>query len=173
MRMNQGVEWAVHACLHLAWVGPETPVTATRLAEFNELPPAYLNKQLQALARAGIVRSTSGPRGGFVLARPAGHITMLDVVEAIDGSEPAFHCSEIRQRGPRPASKRSTRTPCQVAAVMSRAEAAWRHELESETIADVANEVAAALPSVPQGVRSWFDPPPTAVGVRTRRAKQA
>jgi Rrf2 family protein len=173
MRMNQGVEWAVHACLHLTWVGPDTPVTAARLAEFNELPPAYLNKQLQALARAGIVSSTPGPRGGFVLARPAERITMLDVVEAIEGGSPAFTCTEIRQRGPLPASKRSTRHPCEIAAVMSRAEAAWRHELESETIADVANDVAANLPSVPQGVRRWFTPVSTSVRVRTGRADTA
>jgi Rrf2 family protein len=173
MRMNQGVEWAVHACLHLAWVGPDTPVTAARLAEFNDLPPAYLNKQLQALARAGIVSSTPGPRGGFALARPAEHITMLDVVEAIEGATPAFVCTEIRQRGPLPASKRSARNPCEIASVMSRAEAAWRHELESETIADVADDVASKLPGVPQGVRRWFNPASTAVRVRTGRADTA
>ena len=47
MRMSQGVEWALHCCLNLAWTG--TPVPASRLAALYDLPPAYLNKQLQAL----------------------------------------------------------------------------------------------------------------------------
>jgi Rrf2 family protein len=156
MRMNRGVEWAVHACLHLAWIGADTPVTAARLAEFNELPPAYLNKQLQALARAGIVSSTPGPRGGFALARPPEQITMLDVVEAIDGPSPAFVCTEIRQRGPLAASKGDCRVPCEIASVMDQADAVWRSELAAQSIAEVAATVAGRLPQVPAGVRSWF-----------------
>src|SRR4051812_21587601 len=85
MRMSEGVEWALHSCLNLAWVEPGEAMTAARLAAFYELPTAYLNKQLQALARAGIVTSTPGPRGGFRLARPPERITLLDVVTAIEG----------------------------------------------------------------------------------------
>ena len=49
---------------------------------FDDLPPAYLNKQLQALVRAGILSSTPGPRGGFRLARRLEDISVLDVVVA-------------------------------------------------------------------------------------------
>ena len=50
--------------------------------------------------RAGVLETVKGPRGGYRLARPAAEITVLDVVEAIDGDEPAFRCTEIRRRGP-------------------------------------------------------------------------
>ena len=67
MRTSQGVEWALHACLNLSWL--DAPAPTGTLAAFYDLPPAYLNKQLQALVRAGILTSTPGPRGGFQLAR--------------------------------------------------------------------------------------------------------
>src|SRR3982074_1611026 len=100
MRMTEGVEWALHCCLNLSWVGPEQAVTAARLAAFYELPTAYLNKQLQALARAGILSSVSGPKGGFRLDRRPEQITLLDVVVAIDGPVDAFRCTEILHRSP-------------------------------------------------------------------------
>lgn len=52
MRMSEGVEWAIHSCLNLTWLEPGEAVTAARMAAFYALPAAYLNKQLQALARA-------------------------------------------------------------------------------------------------------------------------
>lgn len=60
--MNEGVEWALHSCVNLCFI-PGEAVTAKRLAAFYNLPTAYLNKQLQALSRAGILTSTSGPKG--------------------------------------------------------------------------------------------------------------
>nr|BFE48023.1 hypothetical protein GCM10017745_14500 [Saccharothrix mutabilis subsp. capreolus] len=97
--MGEGVEWAVHCCLNLAWIG-ERAIPATRLAAYYELPAAYLNKQLQALARAGLLTSTPGPRGGFRLARAPERITLMDVVSAVEGPDQAFRCTEIRHRGP-------------------------------------------------------------------------
>jgi Rrf2 family protein len=156
MKMGQGVEWALHACVNLAWAGSDRPVPVAALAELNELPLPYLNKQLQALARAGILTSHAGPRGGFALARPPAEITVLDVVQAIDGTEGAFRCTEIRRRGPLPASARDARTPCQIASVMGRAEAAWRAELAAETIADLAGQVEAKVPQTPVRIRGWI-----------------
>src|ERR1700754_431986 len=99
MRMNQGVEWAAHVLLSLAWVDDGAPVSTAALAASYELPQAYLNKQLQALVKAGLLESLPGARGGFRLARPAEKITLMDVVTAIEGPEPAFQCTEIRQQG--------------------------------------------------------------------------
>ena len=62
--MCEGVEWALHACITLDWIG-DRPVPAARLASTYALPAPYLNQHLQALARAGIGRSTPGPRGGL------------------------------------------------------------------------------------------------------------
>ncbi len=78
----------------------ERPVPAVRLAELHDVSSSYLAKQLQALSRAGLIRAAQGYAGGYELARPADEITVLDVVEAVDGPQPAFTCTEIRQRGP-------------------------------------------------------------------------
>ena len=157
MKMGQGVEWALHACVNLAWAGPERPLPVAALAELNDLPAPYLNKQLQALARAGVLTSVPGARGGFSLARPAEDITVLDVVQAVDGTEGAFRCTEIRQQGPLPASRSASRTPCQIASVMGRAEAAWRAELAAETIAGLAGQVEAKVPQTPVRIRRWLE----------------
>nr|WP_145743321.1 Rrf2 family transcriptional regulator [Saccharopolyspora dendranthemae] len=156
MRMNEGVEWAVHSCLNLAWLGDERAVPAAKLAGFYELPAAYLNKQLQALARAGILTSTSGPRGGFRLARPPEKITLMDVVAAIEGEEEAFRCTEIRHRGGSDSGVRS-KTPCEIHTSMRKAELAWRRELASQTIADIASSVEGHSSAAPERVRRWFD----------------
>ena len=141
MRMGQGVEWAAHVLLVLAWLEDDEPVPTAQLAAGYDLPPAYLNKQLQALVRAGLLVSLPGARGGFRLARPAEKITMMDVVAAIEGPEDAFQCTEIRQRGMGADSPPSHfRSTCAVASAMRRAELAWRRELAAQTVADVRAE---------------------------------
>lgn len=63
--MGEGVEWALHSCLNLAWIGAEHPVKAATLAAYYDLPAPYLNKQLQALARADILSSVPDRGAGF------------------------------------------------------------------------------------------------------------
>lgn len=140
--MSDGVEWAAHCCVVLAVVPPGHALPAARLAEYHGVPAAYLAKHLQALARAGIVETTKGPRGGYQLARPAADISMLDVVEAIEGDEPAFRCAEIRRRGPAAVPAREYRTKCAIHAVMNRADDAWRRELRNTSIADLLRQVS-------------------------------
>jgi Rrf2 family protein len=156
MRMSEGVEWALHSCLTLAWLGDAEPVPTARLAGTFELPPAYLNKQLQALAKAGIVRSTPGPRGGFRLARLPENITLLDVVNAIEGPDEAFQCQEIRQRGVgASAPKKEFREQCAVAAAMRRADVAWRRTLAEQTLADVKAAADRSAPESERLIRDW------------------
>jgi len=155
--MNQGVEWALHGCVALSWVARDRAIPAAKLAELNGLPAPYLNKQLQALAHAGVLRSTNGPKGGFRLARGPEEITVLDVVLAIEGEGEAFRCTEIRQRGPFPTPRRDCRVPCQIASVMHDAEMAWRRTLTERSIADIAAEVEASNPQVRKRICSWLD----------------
>jgi Rrf2 family protein len=158
MRMNEGVEWALHSCLLLTWLDDHGPVPTAKLAAAFELPPAYLNKQMQALSKAGIVASTPGARGGFLLARAPEEITLLDVVTAIEGPDEAFRCQEIRQRGiGASVPKRDFREQCVIAAAMRRADVAWRRELAAQTLADIR---AAADRGAPQAIdlaRSWYE----------------
>lgn len=136
--MSRGVEWGVHVLLLLVWAGDDAQLSTAQLAASHDLPRAYLNKQLQALAQAGLLASMPGVRGGFRLARPPEAISLLDVVEAIEGAEEAFRCTEIRRRGAGRALPASCfRSPCAVLAGMRRAEQAWRQELARQSIADV------------------------------------
>ncbi|TQM66743.1 BadM/Rrf2 family transcriptional regulator [Actinomadura hallensis] len=156
MRMSEGVEWALHECLNLTWLEPGEAVTAARLAKFYELPAAYLNKQLQALARAGILESTPGPRGGFRLARRPEDITVMDVVAAIEGPESAFRCQELVRRGPGDHEGVDYRKTCSISQTMRRAELAWRRELAAVTLADLKETVETRNPTVPGEVRRGF-----------------
>ncbi|MFA1551563.1 Rrf2 family transcriptional regulator [Actinomadura chokoriensis] len=154
--MSEGVEWALHSCLNLTWLEPGEAVTAARMAAFYSLPAAYLNKQLQALARAGILASTPGPRGGFRLARRAEDITIMDVVTAIEGPDEAFRCDEILRQGPGEHEGVDYRKLCAISQTMRRAEMAWRRELAGQTLAELRETVERRHPSAPGDTRSWF-----------------
>lgn len=146
--MGQGVEWALHVLLALAWADDDAPVPAAKLAACHDLPVAYLNKHLQSLARAGILESTPGVRGGFRLARAPESITVMDVVSAIEGTQEMFRCTEIRQSGVGAQLPRSSfDAPCAIHSSMRRAELAWRRELASQTIADLRMEVDRYAPT--------------------------
>jgi Rrf2 family protein len=156
MRMSEGVEWALHSCLNLTWLPAGQMVPAGKLAEFYGLPAAYLNKQLQALARAGIVSSTPGPRGGFQLARSPEHITVLDVVIAIEGSDEAFRCEQLLKQGPGADPAVDYRQACLVSQAMRRADLAWRRELAAQTLADLKAEVERHYPATPSNTANRF-----------------
>jgi Rrf2 family protein len=143
MRISDGVEWAVHLCGVLTAVPEGRGVPSARLAEFHDLPPAYLAKHLQALSRAGIVTADRGVKGGYRLGRPPSKISLLDIVLAIEGPEPAFRCAEIRQRGPCPAPPSACRKACPIARAFLQAEAAWRDALAGVTVAEMAAVAAA------------------------------
>ena len=137
MKLSDGVEWGVHVCTLLAVLPAGAALPAARLAEYHGVPSAYLAKHLQALARADVLETVKGPRGGYRLARPPAEITVLDVVEAIDGDESAFRCNEIRRRGPSAVPAREYRLPCGIHRAFTRADAARRKELADTTIASL------------------------------------
>jgi Rrf2 family protein len=158
MKLSDGVEWGVHACVLLAVLPPEAALPAARLAEYHGVPSAYLAKHLQALARAEVLETVKGPRGGYRLSRPPAEISVLDVVEAIDGDEPAFRCTEIRRRGPSAAPAREYRLPCGIHRVFTRADDAWRAELAATTIADLVVGVVDEAPRVTlEKAGRWLD----------------
>lgn len=84
-----------------------------------------------------------GPKGGYRLARPTDKITLLDIVLAVEGPQPAFRCAEIRQRGPNPLPGRYFTKPCGINAAMLKAEKVYRAELAKTTIADILGDLAA------------------------------
>jgi Rrf2 family protein len=137
VKLPESTEWVLHAAGSLAQLGPGGTASAARLAEHFGVPPAYLAKQLQALVRSGILVATTGPRGGFRLARPPESITLLEVVEAIDGTSRFYQCNELRQRGRGASPPEHCRKICGIASSMHAAEAAWRNTLAGVTLADI------------------------------------
>jgi Rrf2 family protein len=151
MKLSGGVEWALHCCVVLT--AATEPVPAARLAQLHDVSPSYLAKQMQALSRADLVKSVQGKTGGYVLTRAASDITVLDVVQAVDGASPAFVCTEIRQRGPFGTPPEDCTKPCPIARAMTAADAAWRASLQAVSIADLVDTVEQdsgpeALPSI-------------------------
>lgn len=136
MKLGDGVEQAIHSVTMLAHLTPEGVLSAAALAEFHGVSPSYLLKHLQALSSAGIVVTVPGPRGGYRLAKPTAEISLLDIVLAVEGPQPAFRCNEIRQRGPNPLPGKPAK-PCGIASAMLRAERAYRAELAGTSIAHI------------------------------------
>jgi Rrf2 family protein len=147
MKMGRGVEWAIHSCVNMAWTTAGESVNSARLAEYYQLPAAYLNKQLQALVRAGLLASVSGPRGGFRLARRPENITVLDVVLALEGPDPAFRCEGIAGNAPEADPHVNFTRSCLISQTMRQAELVWRQALARQTIAGIADSMERRFPA--------------------------
>lgn len=148
MQLAKGIEWTTHVCTIIALLPEGKGLSVDALAEFFELPAAYLSKQMQALRRAGIAQSVRGKGGGYRLAQSPDAITLLDIVIAIEGPSPAFRCTEIRQNGPCGLKRSECKRPCEIAAAFAAAEQAYRSALQSKTLASIMQE--AAMNSTPE-----------------------
>ena len=147
---GSNAEYALHCLLFLTPL-PEGQALSTRdLAECQGISPSLVAKLFTSLQRAGIVRAQEGSRGGFSLARGAGTITMLEVVDAVEGRKKLFDCKEIRANcvlfGGCPPDW-ATSGLCDINAAMLSAERAMRAELAKRTLADLARRVAGKMPS--------------------------
>ncbi|GLW11269.1 Rrf2 family transcriptional regulator [Microtetraspora sp. NBRC 13810] len=150
MKLPVSTEWLLHCATTLAQLDPAATTSAAQLAQYYDLPAAYLAKQLQALVKAGVLTATTGPRGGFRLARQAAEITLLEIVEAVDGAASPYECREIRQQGRGALSPEECRDTCVLAAKMAEAHQAWRQSLAGCSLADI---LAALPPSAPSRTR--------------------
>lgn len=89
--LSQTTEYALRAIVVLA-ENAKVPWTAQAIATRSLVPHDYLLKVLQSLAKAGLVTAQRGRGGGFVLTRPPGQISVLDVVTAVDPLHRIAHC---------------------------------------------------------------------------------
>lgn len=85
MKFNQATDYAIRAILYFAGLPYGQVVEAKLIAEEEHIPMRFLLKILRLLTKDGIVVSHRGVNGGYALARPPSEITMLDVVEAVEG----------------------------------------------------------------------------------------
>jgi Rrf2 family protein len=85
MKISRSTGYALVAVGYIAQNYKEGAVLAARVAKEYGIPLEYLLKILQQLVRANVLRSKRGPRGGFFLARESNEITLLQIIEAVDG----------------------------------------------------------------------------------------
>jgi Rrf2 family protein len=84
MQITRQADYAVRAVLHLAKNGDARTATSM-IAEEQRIPPSFLAKIVSQLSIAGLLHTSRGARGGVTLARAPKEITLLEVIEAIDG----------------------------------------------------------------------------------------
>lgn len=147
MKLPESCEWVLHCATALAQLPGGDTASTGQLAEHFGVPAPYLAKQLAHLVRAGVLVASTGPRGGFRLARPASDITVLDVVEAVDGGTDPYQCREIRQRGRGGVPAEECREPCALAATMRAAHDAWRASLAAVSLADIVGGLPPEIPA--------------------------
>lgn len=157
---GSSVEYGLHCLLHLVDRPESGQPSSKDLAEFQGISPSYVAKLFTQLEKAGIVRSAEGVRGGFRLARPAEQITVLDVVDALEGDKPLFQCREIRRNcilyGDDPP-KSATQGLCGIHALMRDAERRMRQVLADQTLAGLAANVARKVPAgLFKSTSAWF-----------------
>jgi Rrf2 family protein len=85
MQITRQADYAIRAVYHVSQLGPHQQVATRQIAEEQRIPASFLAKIISQLSIAGLLQTTRGARGGVMLAKAADAITLLDVVEAIDG----------------------------------------------------------------------------------------
>ena len=85
MQITRQADYAVRAVLYLAQLGPERRAATSQIAQEKQIPPSFLAKIVSQLSVAGLLQTSRGARGGVALARTPEEISVLEVVEAIDG----------------------------------------------------------------------------------------
>jgi Rrf2 family transcriptional regulator, cysteine metabolism repressor len=92
MLFSTKAEYGVRLMVELGRQPGEQPVSLAVVAEAERLPLSYLEHLVAKLRKAGLVTSTRGAHGGYQLARPATAITMVEVVEALEGQIAPMEC---------------------------------------------------------------------------------
>jgi len=133
MQVNRSTDYAIRAMTFLAAQSEDAVFMVNEIASNQGVPPKFLARLLQLLQKAGLVESLRGMRGGFKLAQPATAITILHVLEAVEGPVTISLCLTAPQ-----ACDQAVRCPS--ISVWERAQAAFLRVLASTTIADLATE---------------------------------
>jgi Rrf2 family protein len=113
--------------------GDDGAVSAKRIAEEFHIPPERLAKILQRLAKKKLITSHNGPKGGYVLTRPASVITVGQVVRALEGPLSVVSCMTEHDDCPQFAR-------CNLRGPVQKIQASITHVLDSMTLAELAAE---------------------------------
>ncbi len=94
MQITRQADYALRAMLYLAQLDPNQRAATSQIAEEQHIPPSFLAKIISQLSIAGLIHTSRGARGGVSLARQPEEISVLEVVEAIDGPISLNECTE-------------------------------------------------------------------------------
>ena len=93
MQITRQADYALRAMIYLAQIEPNQRAATSHIADDQRIPPSFLAKIISQLSIAGLIHTSRGARGGVSLARPPEAISVLEVVEAIDGPLMLNECS--------------------------------------------------------------------------------
>jgi Rrf2 family protein len=133
MKISMKADYGIRALLDLAEHYGDDPVPSHDVAARQHVPGPFLDQLLMALRRAGLVRSTRGPRGGHVLGRAPEDITLAQAVDVLEGQATQMECFDAPETC-------EVNFGCSIRSSLMRAEEAARQVLESTTIADMVRE---------------------------------
>ena len=132
MRLTAKSEYGLLAMIVLASSTDGEPQSAREISSAQGIPAKFLEQVFVGLRKAGLVTAVRGARGGFVLARPASEITVLQVVEALEGPLVTTVCETERGQTCGRAGA------CAAAGVWNKATHALREVFETATLAELA-----------------------------------
>jgi Rrf2 family protein len=95
MKLSTRSRYGIRAMLALAMDGGPEPVMTKDIAEKQNLPATYLEQLMLTLRKSGLVNATRGAKGGYVLARDSGSITIAQIVEALEGTLDIADCVDV------------------------------------------------------------------------------
>lgn len=138
MKFSVGVEYSLHCLIYMVDLEEGKSIGIRPLATFQGISETYLSKAFSKLAKAGIVKSIAGVKGGYSLAKDARDISFWDVISAIEGDAPFFRCHEIRDDmliyKKADSVDISHKSPCLISEVMMEAQDAMVQYLEQKSI---------------------------------------
>ncbi|MBX9791949.1 MAG: Rrf2 family transcriptional regulator [Pirellulales bacterium] len=130
MKLTRSVSYAVGVLQGVLQARGDGPVPAATIARSGKYPPRFLYRILRRLVDAGLLTGTSGPGGGYSLARPARRITLLEIVTAVEGKPTATKLAAIS-----PAQRAAMRT---INRISEQAAKRFRQDLAGVTLAKLA-----------------------------------
>lgn len=89
---SKGCEYALRALSFAAMTNGEGRFKTREICEWTGIPESYARKMFLALVHRGLLRAIRGPGGGYALTRSPGRITLLDIIQAVDGQDTFDHC---------------------------------------------------------------------------------
>ena len=98
MKLTRSVSYAVGLLLQIEGLDEQGQVTAAKIARGCRFPPRFLYRILRRLVDAGLLRGTSGPGGGYALAKPPRKIRLLDIVEGVEGLPEATELAAVSSK---------------------------------------------------------------------------